>query len=137
MEFIKNVLKPSYWIAHQNIVPDVWIYSLYILFGILILIGLVGMVLASTKKLRKPYRNLFFKLSVWGWVMGLYGLTQLFFAVQQIWILSSRGFWLLWLAIAIWWLYSIILYGVKDVPRLIASHNERVQREKYLPKRKK
>ena len=137
MEFIRTIVNPNYWIAHQTPVSDAWVYGLAALFGVLVLIGLVCSVLASIKKFKKPYRNFYFRLAVWGWVMGLYGFVTLFFSMEQIWILSSRSFYLLWFIVGVWWLYYVILYRVQDVPRLIASAKERVEREKYLPKRKK
>ncbi len=137
MEFIQAIVRPSYWFSHQNPVPDAWVYGLSILFGALLLIGIIGSVLTNLKRFKKPYRNVFFRLAIWGWTMGILGYVLLFFSVERIWLISARVFYLFWFATAAYWIYYPLKYLVKDVPRLTAVNKEKEIREKYLPKRKK
>jgi len=138
MEFLKAIIRPSYWYTHQYPVPEAWSLGLTIFFGALVLIGIVATVLSLLeKRFRKPWRTFFSKLAIWGWVMGLLGLSLLFFSVQRIWLISARGFYLIWFALAAYWLYGLLKYLVKDIPRLISEQSVRMEAGKYLPKRKK
>lgn len=137
MEFIKAIIKPSYWLTHQHPVPEFWSVALIIFFGVLVALGLIAAILASIKKFKKPLRTLFTKISVFGWIMGLLGYVLLFFSIQQVAFVSARLFYLFWFATAVWWAYYIVLYAVKDVPRLIEMQKKREEKEKYLPKKKK
>ena len=137
MEFIKAIIKPSYWLTHQHPVPEIWTTGLLIFFGLIILVGLVTIIFRFSKRFPKPWRMLSGKLTVWAWTMGLLGLLVLFFSIEQIWLISARIFYIFWLVIALWWLYYIIVYALKDLPRILQRQKERDQKEKYLPRRKK
>lgn len=137
MDFLLAIIKPTYWITHQHPVPEFWQITLSIFFGLLVVLGIICLFLSFRKAQRKPYRRLFGKLSSWGWTMGLLGYALLFFSVQKIAYLSARFFYLLWLATAIWWLYYIIRYAIKDIPRIVEKQKQFEASEKYLPKRKK
>src|SRR3990172_13165803 len=98
MEFVKALIKPSYWFTHQHPVPDQWALGLALFFGTIVLWGLVTLIMGHLKKrFATPVRSLLLKFSVWGWVMGLLGFVLLFCSIQQIWLVSARGFYLVWL----------------------------------------
>lgn len=137
INFLKAVIKPSYWFTHQHPVPDTWVYGLTILFGGILLIGLVASVLSNLKRFKKPYRNVFFQLAVWGWTMSILGFSLLFFSVERVWLISARAFYLVWFAIAVYWITFPIKYLRKDVPRLLERAKEMATKDKYLPRRKK
>lgn len=137
MEFFKAIIKPTYWITHQHPVPEAWQLGLTIFFSVIVAIGLIATICSFIKKFKKPFRSLFSKLSGWGWTMGLLGLVLLFFSVEQIAFISARMFYLFWLVLAVYWLYTIIRYAIKDIPRVIEQQKEKVEANKYLPKRKK
>jgi len=82
-------------------------------------------------------RRMFTRLSAWSFVMAFFGYVLLFFSIQRVSYVSARGFYLLWFFAAALWLYGIIRYAVKDIPRLHEQQKEKEMREKYLPKRKK
>lgn len=137
MEFIKAIIRPSYWITHQSVVPEQWQLALTVFFGVLLAFGLVALLFSVMKKFRKPYRTLFSKFSAWSWTMGLLGYALLFFSVQQVAYASVRLNYLLWLGLAVWWIYYIIGYAVKDVPRLIEGQHRKEKIEKYLPRKRR
>ncbi len=137
MDFIKAIIKPTYWITHQHPVPEAWQLGLSIFFGVIVAIGLVGTILSFLKVLKKPFRHLFSRLAAWGWTMGLSGLALLFFSVERIAFISARMFYLFWLVVTIWWLVLLIRYAIKDIPRNIDFQKQKIEAEKYLPKKKK
>jgi amino acid transporter len=137
MDFIKAIIKPTYWITHQHPVPEAWQLGLTIFFAVIVVIGLIGTILSFIKLFKKPFRHLFSRLGAWGWTMGLLGLALLFFSVERIAFISARMFYLFWLAIAIWWLVFLIRYAIKDIPRNIDFQKQKEESEKYLPKKKK
>jgi len=137
IDFLKAIISPSYWFTHQHPVPDAWLYGLTAFFGGILIVALVTTILANLKKFKKPYRNFFFKLATWGWTMGVLGFILLFFSIERIWLISARVFYLFWFVLAVYWLYFPLRYLIKDVPRLLAAVQERQEKEKYLPKRKK
>jgi hypothetical protein len=136
-DFIKAILHPTYWITHQHPVPEAWQLGLSIFFGTLLAIGLVAGILGFLKKFAKPIRNIFTRVSIWGWTMGLLGFMFLFFSVERVAFVSARMFYLIWIGIAIWWIYYIIKYSINDAPRLVAERKEYLDKQKYLPKKKK
>lgn len=137
MNFIKAIIKPTYWITHQHPVPEAWQLGLTIFFGVIVAIGVLATILSFVKVFKKPFRHLFSRLASWGWTMGLLGLVLLFFSVERVAFISARMFYLVWLAVAIWWLVIIIRYAIKDIPRVMEFQKQKVEAEKYLPKKKK
>jgi hypothetical protein len=137
MEFFQAVIRPTYWITHQHPVPEEWKIGLTVFFGLIVLIGLLSSILALINKFKKPYRHFFAKLAAWGWTMGLIGYILLFFSIEQVSFISARLFYLFWAVIALWWLFYILKYAIKDIPRIIDQQKKRKEEEKYLPKKKK
>ena len=137
INFLKAIIHPTYWITHQHPVPEAWVVGLSVFFAALLIVGLVTLVLGFMNKFPKPVRNLFRKLSIWGWTMGLLGFMFLFFSIERVAFVSARLFYIVWITIAIWWVYYIIRYGINDVPRLVSERKEYIENQKYLPKKKK
>lgn len=133
MDFLKAIIHPTYWLTHQHPVPERWAYALIILFGLLCLAGLTAILLSFRGNLATPMRTLLKKIAAYGWTMGLLGYLFLFFSLQQIAFLSVRMIYLVWAVIAIWWLYHVLHYAFKVLPKRIAEIQAREQREKYLP----
>lgn len=137
IEFLKAIVKPTYWITHQHPVPELWQTGLSIFFGVLLVLGLVTLILGFIKKFAKPMKKFFRRLSIWAWTMGLLGYMFLFFSIERVAFVSARLFYLAWIVTAVWWVYYIIRYGINDVPRLIQGNKDRIDKMKYLPKKKK
>ena len=137
MEFIKAIIKPSYWITHQYPVPEEWKIGLTVFFGVLLALGLITSIASLLKSIKKPYQRLLAKLASWAWTMSLLGYVLLFFSVERVSFVSARLFYLFWAVIAIWWLVLIIRYAVTDIPRLVENQQKKDDSKKYLPQKKK
>lgn len=134
MDFLKAIIYPSYWLTHQNPVPERWVYVLIVLFGLLALAGLTAALLSLRRAMIAPMRTLLKKSASFGLTMGIIGYCLLFFSVQRIAFFSVRLTYLLWAIGAVIWLYVVLHYAFKVLPKRIAERQEREQREKYLPK---
>lgn len=134
MSFLKAIISPSYWLTHQHPVPQNWVTFLTVLFGLLVLAGLVTMLLSWRHSFLAPVRTLLRRISAFGWTMGLIGLLLLFFSTQQVAFLSARLMYLIWGVAALVWLYKIVYYGFFILPARFTEQRERREREKYLPK---
>lgn len=128
------MISPSYWLTHQHPVPQNWVTFLTVLFGLLVLVGLVTMLLSWRRTFLAPVRTLLRRISGFGWTMGLVGFLLLFFSVQQVTFLSARLMYLVWGIAALVWLYKIVYYGFFIMPARFTEQRERREREKYLPK---
>ena len=133
MNFLKAIISPSYWLTHQHPVPEMWAYILVVIFGLLCLAGLTTLMLSFRRSLAAPMRTLMKKIAAYGWTMGLVGYLFLFFSLQQVAFLSVRLIYLAWAIAAIWWLYYVLFYAFKVLPKRVAEIQAREQREKYLP----
>lgn len=134
MSFLKAVIQPSYWLTHQHPVPDQWMTILTVLFGLLVLTGLVAGLLSWRQAYLAPVRTLLRRVSSFGWTMGLVGYLLLFFSAQQVAFFSARLMYLVWGMIALAWLYRIVYYGFFILPSRFQEQKERRERERYLPK---
>ena len=137
INFLKAIIKPSYWLTHQHPVPEFWVYFLGALFGLILILAIVSFFLSMKRIYMKPVRTLFAKLSGWAWFASIFGFFLLFCSVQQVGYLSARIFYIIWFIVSAIWLSSVIKYGIKDVPMRIQQRKEKEEREKYLPKKKK
>lgn len=68
---------------------------------------------------------------------GFIGLLLVFFRWQGIPYFASRFWLLLWLIISIVWIGRIVYYLLKKFPKERSLFEERLVRERYLPKAKK
>jgi hypothetical protein len=134
MDFFTAIIYPSYWFTHQHPVPDRWVYVLAVLFGLLMLAGLTTALLSLRRNLIAPMRTLLKKSASFGLTMGVIGYCLLFFSVQRIAFFSVRLTYLLWAIGAVIWLYSVLHYAFRVLPKRVAERQERERREKYLPK---
>jgi hypothetical protein len=64
----------------------------------------------------------------------LYGIW-IFFRQEEVPIFSGRFWLLIVIIITLWWLYKVIYYLQKRVPEIKRQNEERMKKEKYLPKR--
>ncbi len=134
MDFLTAIIYPSYWLTHQHPVPERWVAVLTVMFGLLVLSGLTAGLLSLRSSLMAPMRTLLKKKASFGLVMGLLGYLLLFFSVQRIAFMSARIMYLFWGIAALVWLYSVLYYAFKILPKRMNERMEREQREKYLPK---
>ncbi len=90
-----------------------------------------------SKGLSKEMKRLLMRYSEFLFSAGLSGLVLYVFSWQQIPILSMRFLYLVWLAGFGFWKVTILRYHFKDLPQRRAARAERMEYEKWLPKKKK
>lgn len=83
----------------------------------------------TEKKLLDKYTSLFFSL-------GLIGLAMTWFRYERINLLSGRFWLVIWLAVAGIWLYRIVNYQFKVIPKIRKDAENRQLLQKYLPRKK-
>lgn len=131
------LLTPAYWftLSPMPFMPGVQ-RALLILFAGLFVAGLIVWVVelrAHTSKLMK--RALGRTATHLGWT-GIVGMLLWAFDYERLPLLSMRAFYLAW---GIWLIIGvcfIVRYVWIEIPALEARNRERVEREKWLPKKK-
>ncbi|MFA5644490.1 MAG: hypothetical protein WC928_03125 [Patescibacteria group bacterium] len=125
-----NLLTFKYWF---NPTPDSLIYSAKIILVLfLIFLFLAGVFFIFFKKKAGPYKVLANKLYEFSFVNLFIGFLLFFFNYQQIYFLSSRFWFLLWLILLVWWLLNIYTNFKKVIFRR-EERNKKEQFKKYLP----
>lgn len=81
------------------------------------------------KKLGSKY------ISFLAW-MSAFGLIMVLARHERAPLISARFWLLVWLILAVWWLYRIIRYQIKTVPEAKRRIEQKKQFIKYLPKKK-
>jgi hypothetical protein len=133
-----NLLTLTYWfsIRPAPFLPAVE-RGLLVVFAVWMLGGIIASLVLLKNGLGKTNRRVFEKtagLLTWS---GLTGLVLWAFEYERIPILSLRIFYVLlavWIAFG---LYDIIRYLRVEVPALQRLQEERIERERWLPKKKK
>jgi len=69
--------------------------------------------------------------------MGALGLVWFFFTFEQIPLLGSRFWFLVWLLGLVVWAVYIAIFAYRKVPELRQADHDRKERMKYFPPRKK
>lgn len=128
---LSNLLQPSYWLAEAPQLTPLGLWSMVVLFGVLLVASVVLKIISAKADpaLARGERQIA-RLSGW---LGLFGLVILFFRYEFVPILSRRFVYLIWLAIAIPGALSIINYFKKQLPETRRREAERRRKEKYLP----
>ncbi len=111
--------------------------GLMVLFGGLLVVAIILWIVErkhglnkQTKRILRRIAEASFWLSVFGWI--LYGLVY-----QRIYILGARGWFLLWVALLAWYVWSIWQYVFVKIPEQKKKHEEREEIQKWLPEKKK
>jgi len=112
------------------------IYFLLIFFGVLIIAAIIVKIIQSVKKQEQFLDKLYSKYFYWLLVMGLVGEVLVWFRAERVHILSAR-FWLaIWLVGLLVWLYFILRYQFKVVPKAKEQLDQRQTFNQYLPRTK-
>lgn len=128
----------SFWFSYQSIPFSPIMFKIVGLScAVLVVAGIVAFgYQMAVKTLSKELRHVFVRASGLGIIMGLAGLLMLAFVWEGIPFLSMRAFWILWLALAIWWGYWIYAKYQESLKKHYKSP-EQQNYEKWLPKPKK
>lgn len=128
----------TFWFSYQSIPFSPILFKvLGLTCAALVVAGIIafGYQLA-VKTLTKELKHVLIRASGLGVVMGLAGLLMVAFVWEGIPFLSMRIFWVLWLALAIWWGYWIYSKYQTSLKKHFKSA-EQLNYEKWLPKHKK
>ncbi len=98
-------------------------------FGVFLATAIVLGFLAKTKKQNPPLAKLFRKLKKMFSTMGVVGFVLLFFSYEQIYLLGSRFWFLLWFIGLVVWIVFISLYAIKKMQK---EKDDLERKQKYL-----
>jgi peptidoglycan/LPS O-acetylase OafA/YrhL len=132
-----SFLLPSYWLTMNP--PNVWQgfgRFTVLIFLVLLVAGVVARMRKQTA-LDRYTVELYRRLASLCLTMGFLGLLLFFLSYEQTQLLGSRFFYLVWFIGLIVWSVSLVRYLQKDIPAKRLQEQERLAREKYLPKRRK
>ncbi len=134
---MQELLTLNYWFSIRTIpFLPVAERGLLVLFGVFTLVGISTSLFLLKKGYAKPTKRAlgkFASLLTWS---GLVGLLLWVFTYQGVPVFSMRFFYILWIIWIIWGFYSIYKYLWVEVPEKRKMYNERLEREKWLPKKK-
>lgn len=135
---LRPLFSPSYWLTLDP--PAVWDGA-----GRSLIVVFVGMLVASVvvRRMKLPqakdrheaglYRRVSGMLSV----MAVVGIVLFFFSFEQIRLLGARPLYLVWIVGLVIWIAVIVRYAKRDIPGARQREQDRLARDKYLPKRRK
>jgi hypothetical protein len=131
---ILNLFHWSYWFS-ATLPAAGWVKVVLIVLPLIfIVIGIALKVFSGITKdtlMKKIYSRFAIISLFFGILSGLW----VFLRQEETPIFSARVWPLLILLITLWWLYRVIRYVVKRVPEIRKQNAERMEKEKYLPKK--
>ena len=132
-----SLLSWSYWFSLQvsELMPVVKT-ALLAAFAALFVFGIAVGQIAKKKSGSMFWAEGGKRLSSFGVWMGVFGLLLIFFTHELVYFFGARFWFLVWLAIAVLWLISIIRYLLAVVPKQSAAFAEKARIDKWLPKSK-
>ena len=134
-----ELLSLGYWFSIRPVpfLPGVE-RGLLIFFAVITVLGIIGYTTPFIKKgLSKPVKRVIGMIAsafTWG---GIVGLLLWSFSYQGIPVFSMRFFYVLWLAWMLWDAYRVYQYYWIEVPQKLEMYKDRIEREKWIPKKKK
>lgn len=135
---MQSLFTLSFWF-NLHAVPFVPVMErvLIVIFSVLVVSGIACAYAARMKHAGKEWKRALGRLSshlVW---TGLIGMLLWFFNERWVPILSMRFFFVIWAAWFLWGWYPVYRYLWVEVPEQMKMQQERVEREKWLPKKKR
>lgn len=107
-------------------------------FGFFLLLKVLGKMvfLRYKQNLSSPEKQLLSKIESMLLTMGFAGIFWVFFAYQGLPILSARFWFLTWGISFVLWAYTLLHYGLVQLPEEIKRIREKERFSRYLPKKK-
>ena len=136
MDF-QPLLQPYFWfrVSPPALLPQTK-YGFMIFFGALAIAAIV-IIWMRTKThadaLHKRYLERWF---AWALFLSLWGWGMIFMEVERVAFFSSRFWYVVWLAVSVWW----GIYLLRDIRTLRVRRAKMMEQEqfrKYLPKKKR
>lgn len=129
-------IQPAYLFDLRPYTTTQTIKVMVIFFAILIVIGIGDKIYKETRSMEKFQAKFLDKIVSYLISLGIIGLLLTWLRYERVQILSARFWLIVWLIIAICWLYPIIKYRIKVVPEATKRSEEKKQMQKYLPNKK-
>lgn len=135
MEFSwQRLLTSSYWFSQPE-VAEGSTYWWFLLFFLVFFVGGIALRVVMRFTPDAPTRTSLARFSSLGLTLGFFGLLWLFFRQERVSFLAWRFWLVVWDAVLVVWLYTIIRYLLRRAPELREQQRERQRIEKYLPKK--
>lgn len=132
------LLTLTYWFQLQPPAMIPWIGTLLLVVFILFVItGVLAKVLFAGRMGDKLVRRAVERGGTVLLTMGIWGAYMSFVSYERIPLLSMRIWYIVWLAVSIWWGWTIYRYLKVEVPAKRAMQIERDRLNKWLPNAKK
>lgn len=112
------------------------IRTLLFFFGLLLIIALILKFYQLVKPGNKFVHRLMSKYFSWLVVSGLSGLLLVWWRYEQIYFLAARFWLIIWPAGFLVWLFFILKFQWRVVPKIKRNQQKKQTFEKYLPKKK-
>lgn len=126
-----NLFYFSYWFSQpltaRGAVMWAWVGG----FLAIVLFGLVMQILRLYQK-QKWSKEISRRFGNWGVNMGLWGLLWMFFRQERIAFLAWRFWVIIWLVVTAIWLYRLLYYVIKRVPKIKEEEAVKELKNKYL-----
>ncbi len=134
---IPEYLNPLYWLSTRPASVDT--LTGRIVFGVFVAVFLFGVVarVFAAKQVDKYKMMTFSRVANMLVTMGLLGALLYFFSFERIQFFGGRFWYPVWVIVLLVWGGVILNYIKKQVPRMREEARERLEKRKYLPKRKK
>jgi len=129
--------KASYWFHSSSVPMQPTVVQVLLTFFILLFLLSVIIRIVARRRRKEVDRYLtrtFRYFSSFCFVMSLFGFFLVFFTYEEVPFLGARFWYLLWLFIALVWLFFLWRYFFRIVPQKRSRSFEHKQKEKYLPK---
>jgi len=135
MPNFQRLLDWRFWLAlRPSALSEKAVWFLLISFIVILGIAIFFRVLMYFRKKNPSFVKLFKKMHRLFLIMGLVGLILLFLSYEQIYLLGSHFWYLLWLIGFLIWLGFVIRYLIVQMPREKEEIEKRKRFLKYLPR---
>ncbi|HLD28585.1 MAG TPA: hypothetical protein VJB67_03140 [Patescibacteria group bacterium] len=131
-----NFFRPSRLFSLR---PAIDINTIYFLLAIFAIMVIIAILIKFFQKLKKPERligDLYGKYFSFLLIFGLLGVLMIWFRYERVYILSARFWLLVWGISALIYLYFILRYQFKIIPRAKKNLEQKKLFNKYLPKKR-
>ncbi len=131
---LQPLLDPAYWFDYY---PGAFQGTAYwVVLGVSGGAVVVGMLLAASARVVKDtgWHRVAVRLGKLLATVGFLSLVTFFFTQTYTPLLGSRFWFLLWFAVAVVWLWSIVRYTIRQAPKERAERQKQQEYLKYLPK---
>ncbi len=132
-----SFLLPSYWLTLNP--PNVWqgMGRFVVVFFLALLVAGVVARMRKQTAIDRYTVDLYRRMASLCLTMGFLGILLFFLSYEQVQLLGSRFLYLVWMVGFVVWAGCLVRYVRNDIPAKRLREQERIAREKYLPKRRK